>query len=81
MTKITVTDTYLHKTFSFFVDQNYNSIDEVEKALRTHDYLYFPVVAVRPANRIEQLIVPRLCSKTNKVEDVLFYNYKYLIFT
>ena len=79
MTRITVTDTYLNKTFSLFVNQDYNSIEEVEKELRIHDYLYFPVAAVRPANRIERLIIPRLCSSTDKMEDVLFYNYKYLI--
>lgn len=78
MTKITVHDTYLNKTFSFFVNQEYKNIDEVEKSLRIHDYLYFPVDAVRPANYLERLFVSLFCEKTEKMEDVLFYNYKYL---
>lgn len=79
MTKITVCDTYLNKTFSFFVNQEYENIEEVEKRLRVHDYLYFPVAAVRPANRLERLLIPRLCKSTKDMVDVLFYNYKYLI--
>ena len=79
MTKITVHDTYLNKTFSFFVNQEYEDIGEVEKRLRVHDYLYFPVAAVRPANRLERLLIPRLYKSTKDMIDVLFYNYKYLI--
>lgn len=79
MTKITVCDTYLNKTFSFFVNQKYENIEEAKKKLRIHDYLYFPVAAVRSANRIERLFIPLLCKSTEDIADVLFYNYKYLI--
>lgn len=79
MTKITVCDTYLNKIFSFFVNQEYENIEEAKKKLRIHDYLYFPVTTVRSANRIERLFIPLLCKSTEDIADVLFYNYKYLI--
>lgn len=79
MTKITVYDEYLNKIFSFFVNQEYNNEEEVRKYLKIGDYFYFPVKAVRPASRLEQLLIPLLCKSTKDIIDVLFYNYKYLI--
>lgn len=79
MTRITVYDSYLDKMFSFFVDQEYNSVEEVEEELKIYNYLFFPVATIRPANRLEQLLIPYFCANTNKVEDALFCNYKYLI--
>lgn len=79
MTKITVHDEYLNKTISFFVNQEYKDEKETTKYLRINEYLYFPVKAVRPANRLEQLLIPLLCEDTGYIIDVLFYHYKYLI--
>ena len=79
MTKITVHDEYLNKTIFFFVNQEYKDEEEVRKYLRTNEYLYFPVKAVRPANYLERLLIPLLCEGTEDIIDVLFYHYKYLI--
>ena len=79
MTKITVHDEYLNKIISFFVNQEYKDEKEVREYLRIDEYLYFPVAAVRPANRIERLFIPLLCKSTRDITDVLFYHYKYLI--
>lgn len=79
MTKITVHDTYLHKNITFYVNQNFNSKHEVENTLRLQDYLYFPIVSIKNANKIEKLFIPVLYKKTKCVEDVLFYHVKYLI--
>ena len=78
MTKITVHDTYLNKNITFFTNKDLNSKEKVIKELRIHDYLYFSVVAVKPANRIEKVIVPFFCETTDDMINVLFYNYKYL---
>ena len=79
MTKITVHDEYLNKIISFFVNQEYKNEREAREHLKIDEYLYFPVAAVRPANRIERLFIPLLCKSTRDITDVLFYHYKYLI--
>lgn len=79
MTKITVHDEYLNKTISFFVNQEYKDEREAGERLRIDEYLYFPVAAVRPANRLERLFIPLLCKSTREIRDVLFRHYKYLI--
>lgn len=79
MTKITVHDTYLHKDITFYTNQDFKNKEEVKKVLRLQDYLYFPIVSMRRANKFEKLLIPVLCQKTRHTEDVLFYNIKYLI--
>lgn len=79
MTKITVNDTYLHKNITFYTRKDLKDKDEVEQVLRLRDYLYFPIVEVKPASRLEKVLVPIFCSRTTLVDDVLFSNVKYLI--
>ena len=79
MTKITVHDKYLNKTFSFFVNQQYNSIEEAEKELRIYEYLYFSIIITRSANCLERVFIPLLCKGTRNIIDVLFCSCRYLI--
>lgn len=78
MTKITVHDTYLHEDITFYTNKSLKNKEEAEEALRFKDYLYFPVVAVKPANRLEKFFIPIFCQKTADVTDILFFHFKYL---
>jgi hypothetical protein len=79
MTKITIHDTYLHKDITFYSRRDFKDKDEVEQVLRLKDYLYFPIVEVKPTNLIEKLLIPIFYEKTTDVKDILFFHFKYLI--
>ena len=79
MTKITVHDTYLHEDITFYTSRDFKDKNEVEKVLRFKDYLYFPVIAVKSANRAERFFIPIFCQKTTDIKDILLFHFKYLI--
>lgn len=79
MTKVTIHDTYLNKTFSFFVNKNYNSVNEAEEELKIYKYLNFTIVKVKPVNRVKQIFISCFCDNTTDIGEVLFCSYKYLI--
>ena len=79
MSKITLFDTYLSKPIVFYVNKDLSNIEEVQKELRIKDYLYFSIVAVEPVSKLKQTLVRLFYQRTSNIEDILGYNYKYLV--
>ena len=79
MSKITLFDTYLSKPIVFYVNKDLSNVKEVQKKLRIKDYLYFSIVTVEPVSKLKQTLVRLFYQRTTNIEDILGYNYKYLV--
>lgn len=79
MSKVTLFDIYLSEPIVFYVNKDLSNVKEVQKKLRIKDYLYFSIVAVEPVSRLKQMLVKLFYQRTSNIEDILGYNYKYLV--
>lgn len=79
MTKIVTHDVYLNKDVVFYVNKNIDNEKEADKLLNITSRYFFTVRAAKPANRIEQVLIPILCKSSTDINDVLFFHVKYLI--
>lgn len=79
MSKVTLFDIYLSEPIVFYVNKDLSNVKEVQKKLRIKDYLYFSIVAVEPVSKLKQTIVKLFYQRTSNIEDILGYNYKYLV--
>ena len=79
MSKVTLFDIYLSEPIVFYVNKDLSNVKEVQKKLRIKDYLYFSIVAVEPVSRLKQILVKLFYQRTSNIEDILGYNYKYLV--
>lgn len=79
MSKVTLFDIYLSEPIVFYVNKDLSNVKEVQKKLRIKDYLYFSIVAVEPVSKLKQVLIRLLYQRTTNIEDILGYNYKYLV--